>query len=232
MITDCSRFAELAPELALGMADSRQRAELLEHASDCLVCQRYLDSLTFVSEQLLAASPEVEPPSGFETRVLDRISQSNGAATVIVGRRAARAGSVAARRRRRLVQVLAVAAAIAVAVLSIVAIARWPSRTVVAGTVEQGAIVRADGTSAGVVRLLDKPRSMIVVTVDTPRRFEGRRLCELVLDDGRVVPVGSWSADDIAAGVWASGIGAELLHAAKMTVRDQAGVVVATAVLN
>ena len=215
MSVECTRFAELAPELALGLADSDQRSELIEHANACIGCQRYLDSLTFASEQLLTGAPEVEPPSGFETRVLDRICQSDAAAAVAVG--------TAPARRWGMWRALAVAAAVIVAAVGGVAIAHRPARTVIAGTVVQGTIVRADGSLAGVVRLLDAPRPMIVVTIGAPRRFEGRVTCELVLSDGRVVQVGSWSADDIAAGVWASGVSAELLHASRMNVRDPKG---------
>jgi hypothetical protein len=223
MSVDCVSFAEIAPELALGLADSQERGELLEHANACIACQRYLDSLTFASERLLMAAPEVEPPSGFETRVLDRINHSDGTAVAV--------GPGSARRASRW-RAAAVAAAVIVAVAGGVAVAHRPSRTVVAGTVAQGTILRADGTQAGAVRIADVPRPMIVITIDQPRRFEGRRTCELVLSDGRIVQVGSWSADDVAAGVWASGIGDELLHATQMNVRDAQGTVTASAALS
>jgi len=228
MSVECTRFADIAPDLALGMAESHERAELLEHASGCIGCQRYLDALTFASEQLLLAAPQVEPPSGFETRVLDRINHSDGVVTAVptavVG-----VGPV---HRWKSWRVLAVAAAVILAALGGIAVAHRPTRTVVAGAVEQGTIVRADGSIAGVVRLLDVPRPMVVVTINAPRRFEGRVTCELVLGDGRVVQVGSWSADDIAAGVWASGISPELLHASRMELLDPKGALGASAALN
>lgn len=65
----CGRFAELAPELALGIADGEQRARGLEHLASCLGCRARLERLSALADELLALSPAVEPPAGFEGRV-------------------------------------------------------------------------------------------------------------------------------------------------------------------
>jgi Putative zinc-finger len=70
----CERARELAPELALGIADGEERAEALEHLSRCPECRRYLEELSVSADELLLLAPAHEPPSGFEGRVLAQIT--------------------------------------------------------------------------------------------------------------------------------------------------------------
>jgi hypothetical protein len=70
----CAEFRELAPELALGIADGQERARALEHLSGCADCRRYLDELSTTADELLLLAPEQEPPLGFESRVANAIS--------------------------------------------------------------------------------------------------------------------------------------------------------------
>jgi Putative zinc-finger len=66
----CDEVRELAPELALGITDGKERAEALAHLTSCAACRSYLAELTDVADDLLALTPPEEPPVGFETRVL------------------------------------------------------------------------------------------------------------------------------------------------------------------
>jgi hypothetical protein len=68
--TSCEEVRALAPELALGIADGRERAEALAHLASCAPCRTYLSELTDVADDLLTLTPSEEPPVGFETRVL------------------------------------------------------------------------------------------------------------------------------------------------------------------
>jgi Putative zinc-finger len=70
---DCDHVRELAPELALGIADGKERAEALAHIASCAACRSYLGELTDVADDLLALAPSEEPPVGFETRVLTQL---------------------------------------------------------------------------------------------------------------------------------------------------------------
>jgi Putative zinc-finger len=70
----CERVRELAPELALGIADGEERAEALEHLGACADCRRYLEELSTTADELLLLAPEQEPPVGFEARVVDQIA--------------------------------------------------------------------------------------------------------------------------------------------------------------
>ena len=91
----CAELRELAPELALGLADGEERARALEHLAACPECRRHVEELAAIADELLVLAPEREPPLGFEGRVL---------AAVGAGTRPER------RRRLRLVPVGATAA--------------------------------------------------------------------------------------------------------------------------
>src|SRR5436190_9631440 len=70
----CTEFRELAPELALGIADGEERANALEHLARCSDCRRFLDELSLVADELLMLAPRHEPPVGFESRVVDQVA--------------------------------------------------------------------------------------------------------------------------------------------------------------
>jgi hypothetical protein len=67
----CDEVRELAPEIALGIADGEQRAEALRHLTGCADCRRAVEELTQVADELLTVAPAQEPPAGFESRVVE-----------------------------------------------------------------------------------------------------------------------------------------------------------------
>ncbi|HSZ43495.1 MAG TPA: hypothetical protein VK817_26315 [Trebonia sp.] len=69
----CERFADVAAELSLGVLTGRERADALAHLEHCDACRETVRQLTMTGEQLLGLLPSVEPPAGFETRVLSRL---------------------------------------------------------------------------------------------------------------------------------------------------------------
>jgi hypothetical protein len=69
----CDETGSLAGELALGIADGAERAAALEHLAGCADCRRAVAELSDVTDELLLAAPEREPPPGFESRVLTRL---------------------------------------------------------------------------------------------------------------------------------------------------------------
>jgi hypothetical protein len=97
----CAEIRPLLPEVALGIADGRDRALALEHIGGCAECRRELEELSSVANDLVALTPPREPPAGFESRVLERLSP----------------GRAPARPRRRAFRRLRVAGAIAAAVV-------------------------------------------------------------------------------------------------------------------
>jgi hypothetical protein len=71
----CEEIRELAPEIALGIADGEERAEALRHLATCAECQRVVEELSQVADGLLVLAPAEEPPAGFESRVLRAVGQ-------------------------------------------------------------------------------------------------------------------------------------------------------------
>jgi hypothetical protein len=70
----CDEVRDLAAELALGILSGTERAEVLTHVAECRECQQLAARLAEAADLLLLVPPEAEPPSGFETRVLNRMS--------------------------------------------------------------------------------------------------------------------------------------------------------------
>jgi hypothetical protein len=72
-MTDCERLADIAAELALGIADGEERASALEHLSGCPDCRARVERLAALADELLLVAPAAEPPPGFEGRVVQSI---------------------------------------------------------------------------------------------------------------------------------------------------------------
>jgi hypothetical protein len=226
---DCRAVEADLEDLALGMVDSVRRTALMDHVGRCAACQHRLDQATLVVDRLLLDAAEVEPPDGFESRVLERLA-ATAPAGVGAGRRTPRP-----HRWRTVAAASLVAVALTVVAAGGVVAGRAlgsgtdpPPAVVAAAT---GVVERPDGTAAGRALLLSHPRPMVVVTIDRPRPSGSAVRCELVTADGRTTVVGSWSYTDIAGGAWAVGIDAELLDAVAMNIRAADGTLVATAAL-
>jgi len=73
MSFDCERLNEIAPELALGIADGEDRARALDHLAGCANCRAHIERLSAVADELLMMAPAAEPPAGFEERVVGTI---------------------------------------------------------------------------------------------------------------------------------------------------------------
>jgi Putative zinc-finger len=71
---ECAEARELFPELAAGVAAGDERARALGHLSGCPACRRELAETVEVVDELLWLVPEHEPPAGFESSVLARLT--------------------------------------------------------------------------------------------------------------------------------------------------------------
>ena len=69
----CREFSDAAAELALGVLTGRERAQALAHLDHCASCREKVRQLTATGEGLLGLLPSVQPPAGFEARVMDRL---------------------------------------------------------------------------------------------------------------------------------------------------------------
>jgi hypothetical protein len=72
-LTSHERFVADLAELAAGVLDTREEAELLSHLVFCSSCATEFEQLASLAKSLLLLVPEIEPPDGFESRLLDRL---------------------------------------------------------------------------------------------------------------------------------------------------------------
>lgn len=70
----CEQTRELAAELALGITDGEERAQALRHLAECAECRKAVEELSGVTDELLTLAPIQQPPPGFESRVLERLT--------------------------------------------------------------------------------------------------------------------------------------------------------------
>ncbi|MGH9064070.1 MAG: hypothetical protein ACRDZQ_02860 [Acidimicrobiales bacterium] len=68
----CTEVQELAPELGLGVVVGIERAGALAHLETCASCRALVEDMAEVGDSLLGLGPEIEPPAGFEGRLLAR----------------------------------------------------------------------------------------------------------------------------------------------------------------
>src|SRR5947207_15428354 len=100
-VPTCPEVRELAPELALGIVGGPERAEALQHASECGPCRALVGELAEAADALTLLAAEAEPPPGFEERVLAALNAPQ-------------------RRNRRRAAVMVAAAAVTAAIGSLV----------------------------------------------------------------------------------------------------------------
>jgi hypothetical protein len=71
----CDQVRDLAPELALGIAEGHERDAALRHLSGCAACRELVSEFSAVDGELLVLAAGKDPPRGFESRVLARLAE-------------------------------------------------------------------------------------------------------------------------------------------------------------
>jgi hypothetical protein len=67
---NCDDVRSLAAELAAGVLSGEERAAALAHVAECPACREEVASLAERVDGVLLLAPGVEPPAGFESRVI------------------------------------------------------------------------------------------------------------------------------------------------------------------
>jgi hypothetical protein len=200
----CEEIRDLAPEIALGVADGEERAEALRHLSTCAECRRVVEELSQVADELLVLAPEHEPPAGFESRVVDAIVPEQPA-------HRSRARWLRPRwLGSRLAPALATAAVTAAALIAVYADDRRTAeryRETLAqadGQYFQAEPVRDEtGARGGVAFGYEGSPSWVFLTIDPGQRDAVTR-AELVTREGRTIPLRSLELD--RKGSWGGAI--------------------------
>lgn len=71
----CQDCRALSAELALGVASGEERAHALAHIGSCPGCRTEVEEMSMAADAMLLLAPQVEPPIGFEARVMARVSR-------------------------------------------------------------------------------------------------------------------------------------------------------------
>lgn len=172
-MTDCDEAREQLPELVLGVLGGDERARVLAHVVTCGRCQGEAEALVRVTGSLLELVPAVDPPAGFESRLLARRS---GLARVP---------------RRRPRAVLAAAAAALVLLGAGAGIGAAATGGGGAGpTAVAARLVAPSGRVGEVVAVTGHP-GFLAMSVDLGG-WSGRVRCVAVESDGHEVDLGSF----------------------------------------
>jgi len=183
----CEETRELAAELALGVVEGEERGRALKHLAECPDCRAEVEKFSDVADELLLLAPHREAPVGFESRVLGDLLPAPQP-----------------KRRRRLQLVLAPAAAAVAAAAIVLAIVAPDLRTAshYRHTLDQAngkefesySLRGAGGSLAGTVFSYQGAPSWLLINVDQGDRA-GLQGAELVMDDGRQVPLNWFHLD-------------------------------------
>jgi putative zinc finger protein len=215
--------SDLLAELALGALSGRERAATLAHVESCPRCAEELEQLSRAADAVLQVAPDVEPPLGFEVRLLDRM------------------GVDATPNRSSVPMRWALAAAAAMVVLGVglgigltggSSPAGHPTQAV--GPTPKGALVDAADLRLGgekVGRVFTYGGStpwMFMTLADSTAR--GRVTCEVITTDGVLRKVGTFTAKK-GYGAWGAPLPVAPQDVRTAEVVSSDGAVVATATL-
>ena len=211
----CEQIRDLAPEIALGIADGEERAEALRHLSTCGECRRVVEQLSQIADELLVLAPVQEPPAGFESRVVEAMGLQGDAPR----RRSARWLSPRWL-APRLGPALATAAVTAAALIGVyhddhTTAERYRESLAAAGGryFQAEPMADANGARSGVAFGYEGSPSWVLLTVDAAHRDSVTR-GELVTRDGRTIALSSLELDE--NGSWGGAIPVNLYRVASI----------------
>jgi hypothetical protein len=217
---DCAEFDAGVAELALELLDARSRDELLLHAATCARCAEELQQMSAVADRLTLLADEVEPPLGFDQRVMASI--------------AAQPRTIAQQRKRRRVSRLwAVAAAALVLFLGGIALGLAAHRSDgrIADSVAHlryAELLDSAGGHHGSVSLVEGVETVLTMSIAHLDAGEDYH-CVVHRADGSSEDIASWPANDQGGGRWAVAIEDPIDSVGAVSVADGRGVIVATA---
>ena len=205
----CAEFADAAAELALGVLTGRERAQALAHLDQCEACRENVRQLTVTGEELVGLLPAIEPPAGFETRVMERLGLGTPApgparqlsparrfglklADWIGGGWTGRGGVSRPRR-------ILAAAAVAVAVIA-AGLGGWglhaTTSSPTASALSSATLLTASHQTAGKIYFYDAGSRWLYMSVNIPSGSgavdNGTVICQVEGPDGHVTTVGSF----------------------------------------
>ncbi|HZU72025.1 MAG TPA: zf-HC2 domain-containing protein [Acidimicrobiales bacterium] len=208
---NCEQLEERSAELALGILSGAERAEALAHLDGCTDCRLRVEALASTADALLELAPSVEPPLGFESRVVARLSPP---------------------RRRLRLRLRGRTVAAAAGVAAILGAGGWAASAVFGGSpppttvVASGELVH-DGHGVGRVMVEGGGHPWVYMDVDLEGRG-GPVTCVLQERNGSSVPVGTFSLAS-GYGSWGAAVHMDPAVVTGARLLDSGGDVLATA---
>jgi hypothetical protein len=200
---ECEQYADQLAELALGILTGRERAQALAHVEGCPVCPAELEQLSLAADLLLEVTPSVEPPLGFEVRLMERLG---------TGRANRRRFHRQWRLRPSTFVLTCVVAALLVATVGVGVGTGWLSGSsphpVVAGFgTDAGGHLQtetlvAGSRTIGEVTVYSGKTSWLFMSVDDGS-WSGNATCEIRFADGSTLPLGTFWLEK-GYGAWAA----------------------------
>jgi anti-sigma factor RsiW len=215
----CDHVRELAPEFALSLLDGTERAEVIEHLDECDECRSLVSDFREAVDALADAVPEADPAPGFVHRALNRIDSKPVART-----------PHPPRRNRPVLAWLGAAAAAAAIVFGLVFTGGGHS----AVAMRTGSLVDASGTARGDAYLAGGSHPWMFMRVQLSAGAYAPTTsysCELVLDDGHTVVLGTFTAQS-GAGEWGHSVDVAVDHVVAARLRGSGGELLAEAKLH
>ncbi len=195
----CGEFQDLAPELGLGVLTGVERASALVHLESCTSCRTLVEDMAQVGDSLLLLAPEIEPPAGFESRLLARRSPVPETSA----RRLRWAPLSPARRWQAVAATVAVVAAVAGIGLGLAGRGQAGFRVEHPGVVSAlggrelaVAALRSHGQELGQVFVYSGQPSWVFMTVDADSPPQ-QVTCELEVKGGRTVVLGTFALSSV-----------------------------------
>jgi hypothetical protein len=169
-------------DLALGHVPAERRSSLSEHLAACPRCRRAHDDLVAAVEAVATAAPPVQPPLGFDERVVARMAAGHAAAP-----------STATPLSRRWPAVAAAVALVAL-VLGAGVGGWWAGRDDPAGADRVAALTTGVGRDVGTATVteVDGEPVLVVGLATGPRG--AAYTCRMRFADGSTLDTDPWSA--------------------------------------
>lgn len=190
-LSGCDFLASVAAEFALGSLTGAERSVAIAHLDSCESCRAEMKDLSSAADALLLVAPEIDPPAGFEVRLLARRAAAEGARSGVAAGTAGAGGGrsqdadgppasetaqiIPLRRRPRAILAGAAAAVVIAAAgvgIGLAAASRPAGHQVVAASAFRVATLRAtdsySGTSVGQVVISNGQPSWVLMSFDRP----------------------------------------------------------------
>ncbi|MGA8297561.1 MAG: zf-HC2 domain-containing protein [Acidimicrobiales bacterium] len=188
---NCADFRAMSAEFALGVLDARDRALAVAHLEECAACREEMSELAEIADGIAALAPLVEPPNGFESRVLGALNARPDK-------------SVPPKWRRR-----APFIAIAAVILALAGFGGWalrgtgvPAKNTVVAELTAARLTSQQRDVGEVV--IDRSRSWVSMAIELPLKNVWVT-CEVVTTRGHLVDIGSFQVVG-GYGYWASAL--------------------------